>query len=70
MSYRHMDPGMVRMVNELFQRVRALERMETNRYTSIRIGNLMLEQMPAYPADPTHLRITNMRTGTITDVPI
>jgi hypothetical protein len=65
-----MDPNLESMVQELFRRVKDLERTEVSRYSSIRIGNLVLEQVPALPADPTHLRITNIKTGTITDVPV
>lgn len=65
-----MDPDLFGMVQELFNRVKALERSEVSRYTSIRIGNLVLEQIPALPADPTHLRITNLKTGTITDIAV
>jgi hypothetical protein len=65
-----MDPDLLGMIQELYRRVKSLERTEVSRYTSLRIGHLVLEQVPALPAEPTHLRITNIKTGTITDVPV
>lgn len=66
MSFRHLDPGLRQMVEELYARVKDLERAETRRYSSLRIGNIVIEQYPAYPATPTHIQYTNLSTGAVT----
>lgn len=68
MSYRHLDPDILGMIQELYRRVSSLERTEMQRYTSLRIGNLVLSEFTDITG--TYLRITNILTGTVTDVQV
>lgn len=68
MSHRHLDPDILGMIQELYKRVKDLERSETRRFTSLRVGNYLLDQSPAYPAAPDNLQITDLTTGSVFSV--
>lgn len=71
MSYRRDPQNIQQLIRDLDDRIRRLESggEANHRINQLRIGNLLIEADPRFPATPTGLKITNISTGIITLVP-